>query len=402
MTIEYVAYNTSGDIVTGVLEAESTSKAQETLWASNLVILSLKKRLRVPSLGELMPTFFGLKAMDIITFTRELASLLQSGIALVPSLTVLHEQTEKPMLKAAIRSVIRDLEVGKPFSEACANLPSVFPAFYVRLLKIAEETGELAEILIQISVFMERKRAATAKVRKALAYPTIVLIVGMVAAGILIVFALPSMTKLLAEYGAKLPLTTRILMKLGDIGSAYGIYILAFLVSFFLLAWRYIRTSSGKKRWDHALLKVPLFGKIVRNSEMSRLCSSLATMLSGGIPIAEAIRLSGQAIDNTVFQNGVSEVYREILTGSRLEPAVTRQRIFPRLFAQTVRIGEEAGSLQKNLVGLSAYYEQETDRAISRATDLIEPSIIVISGAMVGLVGSAIVSAIYGIIPQIR
>ncbi|MBI4296477.1 MAG: type II secretion system F family protein [Chloroflexi bacterium] len=402
MTIEYVAYNNRGDMVTGALEVESTAKAQETLWASDLVILSLKKRRKVPSLGELMPTFFGLKPLDIITFTRELASLLDSGIALVPSLSVLYEQTDKPMLKDAIRSVMRDIEIGKPFSEACANLPSVFPAFYVRLLKIAEETGELAKILLQISAFMERQRVASAKVRKALTYPTIVLVVGTVAAVILVVFALPSMSKLLTEYGAKLPLTTRILMKLGDVGSAYGVYIFTAVAAFFLLGWRYIRTSSGRKRWDYVILKIPLFGKIVRNSEMSRLCSSLATMLAGGIPIAEAIKLSIQSIDNTIFREGMSEVYRDILVGSRLEPAVSKQRIFPRLFAQTVGIGEEAGSLTKNLAGLTDYYDQETDRAVSRATDMIEPSIIVVAGSGVGFVGASIVSAIYGIIPQIK
>ncbi len=402
MAIEYVAYNENGERVTGVLEVESTARAQETLWASNLVILSLKKRRKALSLAELMPTFFGIKPLDIITFTRELASLLESGIVLVSSLRVLYEQTEKPPLKNAIHSVIRDIEMGKPFSQACANLPSVFPSFYVRLLQIAEETGELKKILLEIVAHMERQRTTTAKIRKALTYPAIVLTVGIVAAFILITFALPAMTGLLTEYGAELPLTTRILMGLSKIGSAYGMYIFAAIVALSLLAWRYICTPSGRKKWDYAILKVPIINKIIRNSQMSRLCSSLAIMLRGGIPTAEAIKLSIEAIDNSVFREGMSEVYREILTGSRLEPAILKQRVFPRLFSQTVGIGEETGALRMNLGGLTAFYDQETDRAVSGATDMIEPTIILAIGLVVGFVGVSIISAIYSIIPQIK
>ncbi len=135
---------------------------------------------------------------------------------------------------------------------------------------------------------------------------------------------------------------------------------------------------------------------------MSRLCSSLTTLLGGGIPVAEAIRLSTEGTENTTFREGLTEVYREVLTGSRLEPAILKQRVFPRLFAQTVGIGEETGSLKVNMAGLATFYEQETERVAGRATDLIEPTIIIIMGIVVGFIGMAIVSAIYSIIPQIQ
>ncbi len=135
---------------------------------------------------------------------------------------------------------------------------------------------------------------------------------------------------------------------------------------------------------------------------MARLCTSMTTLLSGGIASAEAIRITMEATENSVFREAISEVYREVLTGSRLEPAVSRQRIFPRLFSQTVGIGEQTGSLRTNLQGLGAFYEQEADRAAGRATDMIEPAIIILIGGIVGFVGVAIMSAIYGIIPQIK
>lgn len=400
--MEYIAYNEAGERVTGVLEIESRERAQEILWASNLVILHLGKQRQRPSLAKLMPTFFGIKPLDIITFTRELASLLESGIALLSALRILYEQTEKGALKDVIRSLMRDVEIGISFSQACAKQPTAFPSFYVRLLQVAEETGELKKILLEIVAHMERQRAIAGKIRKALTYPSIVVIVGMAAAFVLITFALPALTGLLTEFQADVPLTTKILVGLGKISQAYGKYVLGSLVVLALLGWQYFRTPQGKKRWDILILKTPVVARIIHHTQMARLCSSLTTMLSGGIPTAEAIQLSIEATDNSVFREALTQVYRDVLTGSQLEPAIMKQRVFPRLFAQSVGIGEETGALNVNLRGLTTFYEQEADRASSRATEMIEPTIIVLAGLVVGFIGVSIVSAIYSIIPQIK
>ncbi len=402
MPIEYAAYDKDGKRVTGVLELESPERAQEALWASNLVVLSLKKRGRRRTLAELIPTLFGIKLKDIIVFSRELASLLESGIALAPALRVLYEEEGKPALKQAIRSLMRDVETGKSFSQACAGLPSVFPPFYARLIQVAEETGELRKILLEIVVYLEKQRALVGKITKALTYPTIVLVVGFFGAFILVSFTLPSITRLLGEFGAKMPLTTRILVSISEIGATYGTRLLGAVTLLSVVGWQYFRTPSGKKRWDRIMLGIPVVGKIIHLSQMARLCTSMTTLLSGGIASAEAIRITMESTENSVFRESISEVYREVLTGSRLAPAVSRQRIFPRLFSQTVGIGEETGSLRTNLQGLSTFYEQETDRAAGRATDMIEPAIIILIGGIVGFVGVAIMSAIYGIIPQIK
>jgi len=401
MAIKYVAYNENGDRVAGTLEIESPERAQEVLWASNLIVLTLKKQQRLPSLAELMPTFFGVKSLDIITFTRELVSLLESGIALLLSLKVLYEQAGKRALKDAISSVIHDVEMGNSFSQACAKQPSAFPLFYTRLLQVAEETGELRKILLEIVVYMERRGAIVGKIKKALTYPSIVLGMGIVAAVILVTVALPALTGLLVEYEADIPFTTQAMLSLSEFVQSYGKYVFAAIVALALLSWSYIRTPPGKRRWDSAILKVPAIGKIIHHSQMARLCSSLATMLSGGLPTAEAVQLSIEAADNSIFREGLSTVYREILTGSRLAPVISKQKVFSRLFAQTVGIGEETGSLKVSLSGLAAYYEQETERAAGAATNMLEPTIIVVVGAMVGFIGMAIVSAMYSIIPQI-
>lgn len=402
MVIKYIAYDENGKRVSGTLEIESTERAQEALAAANLIVLSLKKQFRIPPAAELMPTFFGVKQADVITFSREITSLLESGIALLPSLRVLHELTEKKAFKDAILALMREVEEGNSFSQACAKQPAIFSPFYIRLVQVAEETGELPKILREVVANMERQKALIGKIKKALTYPAIVLMVGAVAAFVLTTVALPSLTKLLAEYQAEMPLSTRILIGAGHFSQVYGLYALVTIAVLSLLGWRYIKTPSGRKRWHSATLKIPVVGRILHHSQMARLCSSLTTLLGGGLPTAEAIKLSIYAADNSVFQEGLTAVYGEVLTGSRLEPAIMKQKVFPRLFSQTVGIGEESGSLKTNMAGLATFYEQETDRVAARATDMIEPAMIIIIGGVVGFIGVAIVSAIYGMISQIR
>ncbi len=402
MAINYVAYDENGNRVVGNLEVESPERAQEILWGSNLVVLSLKKQRKLPSLAELMPTLFGVKPLDLINFSRELASLLGSGIALLPALRVLHELTEKRALKDAIRSVMRDIEVGLPFSEACSKQSPVFPPLYTRLVQIGEETGELRKNLLEFVDHMERQRTLVGKIRKALTYPGMVLTVGLIGGSILVTVAVPAITKLLVEFQAEMPFTTRLLVSAGSFSQAYGKYVLLIAIVLTVLGWLYSRTKQGRKRWDSFVLKVPLIGRIVQQSQMAQLCSNLTTLLSAGLSTTEALRLSIGATDNSVFREGLSEVYRQVSTGSRLEAAFSSLRAFPRLFSQTVGIGEETGALRTNLAGLSNFYEQETDRVTARLTEMIEPTLIIVVGIVVGFVGVSIVSGIYSIMPQIK
>ncbi|MFH0768719.1 MAG: type II secretion system F family protein, partial [Chloroflexota bacterium] len=240
------------------------------------------------------------------------------------------------------------------------------------------------------------------KIRKALTYPSIVLTVGLIGMFILVTVAVPAITGLLVEYKAEMPFATRLLVNIGSFSQAYGKYVLLIIIVLAVLGWLYVRTERGKKRWDSLLLKVPLVGKTVQQSQMARICSNLTTLLRGGIPTAEAVRLSISTANNSVFREGMSEVYRQVSIGSSLQLAISKQRIFPRLFSQIVGIGEETGALKTNLEGLSNFYEQETDRATARLTEMIEPTLIIVVGAVVGFAGVAIVSAIYSILPQIK
>lgn len=403
MAMRYVAYNREGERVTGVLPVESRARAEEILWGSGHIIVKLRKIGRRPSLAQLMPTLFGVKPLQVITFTRELASLLYSGIPLLQSLRILYQEEEgAAALREALRSVMRDVEEGNPFSLACSRQPAVFSSFYTRLVQVAEEAGELKKILLEIADYMEKQRETQAKIMKALTYPAIVLVMGLGAAGVFVFYALPSMAGLLQEYGAQLPFVSQLLFGAGNFARSYILHAFGVLIVAGLLGWWYLRTPSGKKRWDATLLKMPRVGRIVEHSQMARLCSTISTLLSSGIPLVETIYLARGTTDNTVIREGLSGVYQEVSGGARLEPAIVRQKVFPRLFSQTVGISEETGSLQANLPGLATYYEQETDRAVASATALIEPIVIVTVGVVVAIVAMGVVSGMYSILPQIK
>jgi type IV pilus assembly protein PilC len=269
------------------------------------------------------------------------------------------------------------------------------------LLQVAEETGELRKILLEIVDYMEKQQTTAAKVKKALTYPAIVLVVGIGAAFILITFALPAMTGLFLEFGAELPLATRMLIDLSELAQAYGMLVLGGIIGLGLVVWRYVRTPAGRRQRDRLILKMPVIGKIIERSGLSRLCSTMSTLLAAGIPMTETIRLAQDTIDNRVIQEGLGDVYRETLTGAGFEMALRRRAVFPPLFAQTVAIGEETGALRSNLAGLATFYDEETDRAIARATDMIEPAVIIVIGIVVGFIAVAIMSAIYAIVPEI-
>lgn len=401
MPIRYVAYSQSGDRLTGLLGVESLQRAQEILWEKDLIIVALKRRRQFPSRAKLLPTLFGVSPLNVIVFTRELASLLESGIPLLPSIRILHEQTDNQAFKESIRVVIHSLESGDSFFRSCERQSSIFPPFFTRLLQVAEETGELRKILLELVDYMEKQRMTTAKVRKALTYPAIVLVVGIGAAIILLTFALPAMTELFLEFGVELPLATRILVGISELAQAYGIHVLAFIVGLGLFTGWFSRTTRGRRWWDRRMLKIPIAGRIIERSQLARLCSTISTLLDAGIPMTETIRLAQDTIQNRIIRDGLGVVYQETLTGVGFEAAIRKHKVFPPLFSQTVAIGEETGALRKNMAGLAAFYEQETDRAIARATDMIEPTVIILMGIIVGFIAIAIMSAIYAAVPGV-
>ena len=395
VAIKYEAYTRLGEKVTGVLETDSEETAYGILTGEELVPYRLRPVRRRRSVVQLVPALFKPKAQDLIDFTRQLASLLNSGIPLRRALVVQRDQARSPGLKEALTQIVQDIEGGSRFSEASSKHTTIFSDLYLRLLRVGEATGGLPMTLQQLTNNMQRRKTVADKVKRALIYPAISLLVAIVAAYILITFSLPSLTSLLKEFGGELPIATNILITVSDALELYALFFIVPVVALAVLASALMRTPTGLRLRDHVLLTVPVVGKILLASNMFFLTTTLSTLLRGGVPPIEAMNLAEQGLSNTVMRDRLKRVTQKASEGTKLGEAFGEDSGFPPILAQAVITGEMRGSLVDTLSGLSDFYEDVTDRTVSGATELIQPAIIILVAGMVGFVAIAVISGIY-------
>ncbi|MBI2866269.1 MAG: type II secretion system F family protein [Chloroflexi bacterium] len=407
MAIRYVAYNSEGRRVSGVLPVETPAQAEEFLWRSELVVASLKpersriKQLRRQLYGQL-PTFFRPKAMELVSFARELATLLQAGIPLNSGLQIVEERAGNLLLREAIGKVRLDIQAGNSLSQAMARHPGVFPTLYCRLVTVAEETGRLELVLHEVANYLESQATLTRKITSALRYPAMVGLVGIVAGYVLLTYSLPALGNLFQEFGSEMPLPAKILIGVTNFAQQWAKLGPLILIALAVGLWLYFRTPRGAATKDALVLRAPFIGRAVRLALLYRFTSSLYTMLSAGIPLAEALELSARTSGNLQLRQALVRTREDILGGNSFSQAVSRQMIFPSIFCQMVVVGERAGTLSQNLLSLSKFFDAETDRAITALTAMIEPTLILVIGGAVGFVAMAVMSTLYGVIGQIR
>lgn len=397
MEFKYSAQTVSGDVVDGVLEADSLQRAEELLWRSNLTIISLRRQLKLPSLSEALPSLFGVKRRDVINFSRDLATMLNAGLPMLRSLDILYRQARKGAMKHLLKSIVQDLEKGTTFSEACAKHKEAFPPLFTRLIRVGEEVGSLASVLEQLSGHMTREEETASKVKSSLAYPAFVLCLAGGAVFIMIAFVMPAITALFAEFGSELPLLARIAIAFGAFASKYLWYILLGVVTLGVILAAYFRTTAGHKVKDAILLKVPVIGEAVLKAALARTSRSMAMMVRSGVPLTETLNLSADIAGNAVVQDKLLKCNEAVLSGKPLSQAMIAQPIFPVLMSQMVGIGEETGRLEQNLETVAGFYEAESTRAVNQLTSLLGPGMIIVVGVVVGFVAVTLFSSIYSV-----
>jgi len=408
MQYKYVAIKPSGAVVTGSLEADSEQKAEELLWRSDMTIVSLKRKKTYPSIQEILPTLFGVKREDVINFTRDLSTLIGSGVGMLPALGMLYERTTKASMKKLVRDILVSVETGTSFSDACAQHPTVFSPFYIRLAKVGEEIGNLELMLNQITVQMQKEAAIMSKVRGALAYPFFVLTVALIAVVVLVTFVVPAISGLFEEVGTgQLPLLTRIMMAISDffkastLGLPNAVWVIIALVLFIGSGLWYIKTPPGKRMKDAFILKIPILKDVSIKGTMSRMARNLATLLGGGVTLTEALDLVIQTSDNVIYRNALSKVRADVHGGQLFSRAMMDHPIFPPMLTQVVAVGEQTGKLESNLEMIADFYETETDKAVSRAVGMLSPIMVVFVGGIVALIALSMIQPIYGLAGQI-
>ncbi len=402
MAYTYVAYDTEGKKVRGELIVDSEQAAEDLLFGANLTVVQIKRKLAVPSLQDALPTFFRPKTTDIVAFTRQLCTLLESGIPLRSGLQLLQDQTPNQVLVKTIQDIVRQVEEGTLFSAALAKHPMVFNAFYQHMAAVGEETGRLEPMLRRTSDYLERDAGTASRVKRALIYPSIVLMVGIGAVIVLVLWTVPALSRLFSEFDTELPLTTRFLIGMGSIATRFGSLILVASVGLAVLGFWYLRTKAGARRRDYLLMRAPIIGKTIQTSSTAHFTSMLNALLRAGLPIPQILDILSTSTSFAPMRDVLGSVKTDLLAGERLGQAMKKHKVFPRLLVQMATTGDETGSLETNLEAAARFYEEATIRAVDGTIALLEPALVLLIGLGIGFVAVSVVTPMYTIIQHIR
>lgn len=398
MAYRYVAYTPQGEKTEGEVEASTEEAAEELLWDQDYLIVSLEET----SEREGLHLFGGkIATRDLIVFSRQFATLIESGIPIVRALHLLQEQTENRRLEQILSEVVVDVQQGAFLSQAILKHESAFPMLYGRLIAVGERAGNLEMVLRQLATYLEKEEALVHKIRGAMAYPTFVLVVALGVVLLMVIVALPPLMELFSTFDAQLPLPTRMLIAITDFFAVYKFHVLGGLIAVVAAGAIFFRTETGKAFFDRLFLKVPLVGKIIVQGAVARMCRSIATLLRAGIALPEIMEMVIRTQSNTVIKEALSEVHTELLQGEGLSDPMGERDIFPAMLVQMVRVGEETGALDSNMDTLAIFYEEEVDRAVDALSGAMTPALTIFIGVLVGFVAVAVIMPMYSLMGDI-
>lgn len=394
----YSAQTADGVLSRGVQAAATLGEAHRKLTERHLTVVQMaaKRGFNV----EL--TKKRIKRADLMNLSRQLAAFMRAGIPLLAAIAVLGEESNKPAVRTVLGEIGDSLRAGSTFAEAVDRFPSDFPPFYRGILRSAELTGRLDSVLDQLSVYLDRDLEARRKIKGAMMYPAVVAVMSIGAVAILSVVVLPKFVDFFASLDVPLPLTTRLMLSFSAFVTAWWWAILGgtvAVVAGYLLG---MRTAPVRRLRDRILLKVPVLGVTIRYAVVERFTRLLASMISAGVPLPDALQVATRSLRNLVFERALQQARLQMLDGAGLAGPVSDTELFPRVATQMIRVGEETGTLDTQLEVAAAYYERELDYKIKKLTTLIEPIVVLFMGLIVGFVAVALVSAMYGVFSGVQ
>ena len=401
MDFAYVAYNQERKLVQGKVAATDKEAAGKLLSHNGFQVLSLKAQSKLFSAGTSSLFVPKVKLKEIVLFARQLALLLESGTDIVTSLELLQDQTTNKTFRNVLGAVANDIRGGSSLSSAMSKHPKAFSPLFHRVLSAGEQGGNLETVLRNMADFMQRMADTQKKIKSALTYPVVVAVVAVVVVAVLMIFVMPTFTDLYRQLGTELPTTTKILIGVTDFSTAYGIYILGALVAAVIGLIIWARTPLGRVALDRALLKVPLIGRIIQLSELSRACQTIALLFRAGLPLPEIMTQAVNATSNKVVSSALIEVQQELIRGEGISGPMSRRKVFLPMMVQMVGVGEETGKLDDTLSTVAHTYDMEADDRIKGAIDLIQPAMTVVIGLVVAFIAVAMVSSMYSLYGQL-
>ncbi len=382
----------------GNVEAANRTAAFNILNSHDLYILSLDEVRADRFLSSFFNFFNRVRKVDVMVFTRQFATMLEAKIAINDALKNLQTQTKNYYLKEAIYEIAEDIDAGLSLSQALERQHHIFSEFYVNLIQSAEVTGRVEEVMGFLADFLEKEIGLLSRVRNALIYPIFVLVLFVIVAGILVAFVFPQLAPIFEETSVEVPTMTKLLLSSGQFVANWWVAIVIVIIGLGAALFQYIQSKEGREVFDQIGLRLPIIGQLFKKVYVARFSESLSVLIKGGIPIAQAIEISGHAIGSTIYQESLHEIADQVRGGELLSTSISKnEAYFPPIVSQMVSIGEKTGKLEEMFDRISRFYTREIDSAVGNLVELIQPALMVVLGVMVGILFAAILIPIYNL-----
>jgi type IV pilus assembly protein PilC len=384
-TFQWSGKTIKGTITSG--EMVATSKDE--------VLAQLRQKRITPTVvtekAASKPGLFGMgnkvKDKDIVVFTRQFSTMIDAGLPLVQGLDILSTQVENKALARTLTTIKGDVESGSTYADALKKHPKVFSELYVNMVAAGEAGGILDTILNRLAIYIEKAMKLKKKVKGAMIYPAVITFVAVAVLAIIMVFVVPVFAKMFASMGGVLPLPTRILISISNLVAGVGGLIAAgLLVAFFIFIGQVRRTEKGKKVIDGFLLKLPVFGMILRKVAVAKFTRTLGTLVSSGVPILDGLEITAKTSGNKVLEYAIMDVRKAVAEGKTLEEPLAKAKVFPPMVTHMIAVGESTGALDAMLSKIADFYDDEVDNAVTNLTSMLEPLLMVFLGTTVGFI----------------
>jgi type IV pilus assembly protein PilC len=394
MEYEYVGYTTDRKVVKGRITADNEKSAGDMLSRSGYQVLNIK--VVTPFLTG-TPSFMKAKVGqgDIVMFSKQLALLLESGVGIVQSLELLSVQTTNKSLATMLGTVIADLRAGLPLSASLEKHSSAFSRMYCKIIAVGEQTGQLESVLRNLASYAEQANAATKKIKQAMTYPVIVLILAVVVGIVAVTFVLPPILSIFTTFGGNIPFMTQMLIGFITFFSHYGVFVLIGLGVAALMGYLYVKTPDGNFQKDRLVLAIPVIGRLALVNGLGRICRSITLLFRSGLPLPDILRLTADSAGNQVISKALMVVEQDIIRGESLAVSMKRSPIFLPLMVEMTRVGEETGNLDNTLTIVADSFEIESADKLQTLLSMIEPAMTILIGLAVGFLALSIFIPIY-------
>ena len=395
MEFIYRAKTKNGEEKTGKIDARSEKLALQILQSYDLIVIELHKKKENTIWDKIFFRKTNIKGKELAIFLRQLATMLSAKIPLISSLKTLLNQSDSAAIRDVIFSLVSSLDSGLMLSQAMEQT-NVFSKFYVEMVRSGEVSGRLEQVFNYLADYAENEAELDAKARSAAIYPIFILIVFLVVGSVITISIAPQMVDIFQEFDRQPPALTMALISTGRFLINWGFLVLLVLVGVFFAAKNYLDSAEGQNIKAYWTMKIPVLGNIYKNIYVSRFCETLSTLLVGGIPIVEALEISGSATGNFVFKNIAEELSEGIRNGEQINKLMRKyEEYFPPLVNQMVAIGENTGRLSDLLKRVAVYYYNQVERGFSVLLELLQPVLIIVLGGMVGILIAGVLLPIY-------